>query len=97
MEAGTRDGLAGAVAQYGLDVPALLADAAATRMGAFAWLDVLVSAVVLVAFISVEGKRLGMRGGILAAIAGTLLVGVSLGLPLFLWLRERTLREHAAH
>lgn len=68
-------------------------EAASTRIGAFAWLDVLVAALVLLGFIVAEGRRLAMRAWWLP-VAGTCLVGVSFGLPLFLWLRERH-REQA--
>jgi FtsH-binding integral membrane protein len=50
-------------------------------------LDVIVSAVVLICFIQTEGKRLGIRLLWLPTLA-VLLVGVSLGLPLFLYLRQ---------
>ena len=76
----------------GLSPLLLFSEAARTRMGAFAWLDVIVSAVVLLAFVETEGKRLGMRNR-WAPWAGTLTVGVSLGLPLFLLLRERHLES----
>jgi hypothetical protein len=65
----------------------LLGEAAASRISAFAWLDVLVSAIVLLTFVDVEAQRLGMKHR-WAPWAGTLTVGVSLGLPLFLLLRE---------
>lgn len=71
----------------GLAPFALLVEAASTRIGAFAWLDVLVSAVVLLTFVDVEAKRLNMKNR-WAPWVGTLTVGVSLGLPLFLLLRE---------
>lgn len=61
--------------------------------GFFAW-DVLVSAVVLVVFIVVEARRLAMKNYGLAIVA-TLSVGVSLGLPLFLYLRELQLEKQA--
>ncbi len=42
----------------GLDLPLLIRQAAQLRVGAFAWLDVLVSALVLVGFMIAEGRRL---------------------------------------
>lgn len=70
----------------------------ANRVGGFFGLDVLVSAIVLLRFVSYESKRLRMRAR-WAPIASTLLVGVSLGFPLFLYLRELALEkeppEHA--
>jgi hypothetical protein len=52
----------------------------------FAW-DVIVSSLVLWAFVLHEGRRLGLAR-LWAPIAANLLVGVSLGLPLFLYMRE---------
>ncbi|HEX4543377.1 MAG TPA: DUF2834 domain-containing protein [Candidatus Acidoferrum sp.] len=62
----------------------------ANRIGGFFGMDVLVSAVVLIFFIRREGQRLGVRH-LWLPIAGVLTVGVSLGLPLFLYLRERAM------
>ncbi|MDO6415495.1 DUF2834 domain-containing protein [Sphingomonas sp. BIUV-7] len=75
------------LAAHGLDVPLLLADLFANRVSAFFGLDVIVSAVVLILFVAVEGRRLGMRRRWLPVVA-TCLIGVSCGLPLFLALRE---------
>jgi hypothetical protein len=55
--------------------------------GFFGW-DVIVSSLVLWAFVFFEGRRVGVAG-LWAPIAANLLVGVSLGLPLFLYMRER--------
>jgi len=74
--------------EHGMNLPLLVQEAASTRVGAFAWLDVLVAALVLLGFIVAEGRHLGMRH-LWLPVAGTCLVGVSFGLPLFLWLRER--------
>ena len=77
----------------GLDVPAMIAEIAGSRMSLFAWADVLVSAVVLIAFIRREGRRASVAG-LWLPIAGTCAVGVSLGLPLFLLMRERELSRN---
>ena len=66
----------------------------ANRIGGFFGFDVLVSAVVLIRFVNHEGKRLRMRG-LWAPIVATLLVGVSLGFPLFLYLREAALENQS--
>lgn len=79
----------------GLDIPLLFSEAMQTRMGAFAWLDVLVSAVVLIIFIQVESARIRLKRSWLP-ILGTCTVGVSLGLPLFLMMRELHLRKESA-
>lgn len=71
----------------GLDIVLLVDEAAQLRIGAFAWLDVIVSALTLVVFIFCEGNRLKMPG-LWQPVLGTCIVGVSLGLPLFLLLRE---------
>ena len=55
--------------------------------GAFA-LDLIITAVVVCCFVLIEGSRLGVRH-LWAPLLGTLIVGVSFGLPLFLYLRER--------
>jgi len=64
----------------------------ANRISAFFALDVVVSAVVLLRFSALESRRLRMHSR-LTILAATLLVGVSLGLPLFLYLRERQLEQ----
>src|SRR4051812_8710847 len=78
------------VMEHGLNLSLLCQELFATRIGAFFGLDVIVSAAVLFIFIVVEGRRLAMPLLWLPIIA-TLLVGVSLGFPLFLYLRQRTL------
>jgi hypothetical protein len=74
--------------EHGLDARLFLEQLFATRIGGFFGLDVIVSSVVLWVFVSAEGRRLGMRH-LWVPMAATLAVGVSLGLPLFLYLRER--------
>lgn len=79
---------------HGLDVSLFVAFLFANPVSGFFGLDVIVSAVVLWAFAWFEGSRLGMRG-LWLPVAATLVVGVSLGLPLFLYLRERRLETGA--
>jgi Na+/melibiose symporter-like transporter len=74
--------------QHGLDLPRFVAELFSTRIGAFFGWDVIVSAVVLLTFAILESRRIGRRAVWLTAVA-TFLVGVSLGLPLLLALRER--------
>jgi hypothetical protein len=76
------------LAEHGLNIRLLLNELFSTRAGAFFGLDVLVSAVVLIAFIRREGAQRKMRS-LWLPIAATCLIGVSCGLPLFLYLRER--------
>jgi hypothetical protein len=78
------------LAENGLNPPLLVTELFSTRMGAFFGLDVLVSAVVLVAFIRREGAVCRMAR-LWLPVAATCLIGVSCGLPLFLYLRERRL------
>lgn len=73
--------------QHGLNLPLLIDQAFGERISAFAWLDVVVSAVVLLVFILWEGRRIGMKN-LWIPIVGLFSIGVSLGLPLFLLLRE---------
>lgn len=73
--------------QNGLNIPLLISEAFGNRIAAFAWLDVIVSAVVALVFIIWEGRRLGMKR-LWIPIVGLFSIGVSLGLPLFLLLRE---------
>src|SRR5213075_871671 len=63
------------------------------RIAAFFVFDVVISAVVLIVFVLKEGERVKVRH-IWLPIVATFLVGVSLGLPLFLYLRQRQL-DHA--
>lgn len=81
------------LAANGLDVPLLFRQLFADRVGAFFGLDVIVSAVVLAVFVFAEGKR--VRRGWLALVAAAA-VGVSLGFPLFLYMREREVERRAA-
>ena len=76
--------------EHGLNITLFLRELSANRISAFFAIDVIVSAIVLLWFIQNEGKRL--RIGLLwLPTVGTLIVGVSFGLPLFLFLREVTL------
>jgi hypothetical protein len=81
------------LAEHGLDFSLLIRELFSTRTGAFFGLDVLVSAVVLIAFILREGVTRKIQRPWLP-IAATCLVGVSCGLPLFLYLRERQLAKN---
>jgi Terpene cyclase DEP1 len=76
--------------EHGLNATLFFRELLASRISAFFAMDVIVSAIVLLCFIQSEGKRLQVRFLWLPVI-GTLLVGVSLGFPLFLFLRQLTL------
>lgn len=76
------------LAANGPDVPLLFRQLFESRVGAFFGMDVFVSAAALLVFAKSEGRRTGVRG-FWPVAAATALVGVSLGLPLLLYLRER--------
>jgi Terpene cyclase DEP1 len=73
---------------HGVDVDEFLTQLFATPVSGFFGWDVIVSSLVLWVFVFLEGRRLAMHR-LWAPVAATLLVGVSLGLPLFLYMRER--------
>ena len=75
------------VVEHGVNLPLFVRELFANRISSFFGLDVLISAVVLWLFIAAEGSHLGMRRLWLPIVA-TCVVGVSLGLPLFLYLRQ---------
>src|SRR5262245_9442588 len=76
--------------EHGLNLNLLFRELFANRISAFFAMDVIVSAMVLIWFIQSEGKSLRM-GLLWLPTIGTLIVGVSFGLPLFLFLRQVTL------
>ncbi len=76
--------------QHGLNLPLLVAELFSTKIGAFFGIDVLLSAMAAIAFIRHEGGLRQMRH-LWLPIAAICLVGVSCGLPLFLFMRERQL------
>jgi hypothetical protein len=72
---------------HGLDARAFVDQLFATPVSAFFGLDVIVSSLALWTFVLSDGRRMAMTH-LWAPIAASLLVGVSLGLPLFLYMRE---------
>ena len=81
--------------EHGFNLNLLFHELSANRISAFFAMDVIVSAMVLIWFIQSEGKRLRM-GLLWLPTIGTLIVGVSFGFPLFLFLRQLTLDRTAA-
>ena len=73
--------------QHGLDLSLFFHQLFANRIGGFFGLDVIVSSFVLWVFVFSEAGRIGMRH-IWLPVFASLLVGVSLGLPLFLYMRQ---------
>ena len=76
------------LAREGLNARLMVEQLFANRISGFFGLDVIVSSVVLWAFVLTEGRRQRMKH-LWVYIACNLAVGVSLGLPLFLYFRER--------
>jgi Terpene cyclase DEP1 len=82
------------VFQHGLNLVLFVHELFANRIGAFFGMEVIVSAVALLGFTGIESKRLGIRNWWLVVVA-VLSVGVALGVPLFLYLRESELEQKA--
>ena len=76
------------LAEHGPDPALFFAQLFENRVGAFFGMDVFVSAAALMVFAFAERRRVGARG-LWATAAAVAAVGVSLGLPLLLYLRER--------
>lgn len=76
--------------EHGLDASLIVQQLFANKVSAFFGLDVIVSSLALWVFVYSEGMRLRMRH-LWLYIAANLLVGVSLGLPLFLLVRQSKL------
>ena len=57
-------------------------------LSSMGWVDVIITAIVVLAFVRTEGFRMKM-GSVAAPVVGTCLVGPSFGLPLFLLMREK--------
>ncbi len=76
------------IVAHGLNVPLMVQELFSNRVSAFFALDVIVSAIVVAAFAWIEYTRAKARFW-WAPIAAVFCVGVSFGLPLLLYLRER--------
>lgn len=81
------------VAANGLNMALFFQQLFANRISAFFGMDVIVSAIALMVFVRSEDSRLSLRAKWLP-LAAVLTVGVSLALPLFLFMRERRLEQH---
>ena len=77
---------------HGFDASLFVEQLFATQVSAFFGFDVLVSAIVLWVFVYFEGRRVSTSHRWVPVLA-TVVVGVSLGLPLFLYLRELQLER----
>ena len=83
------------VEHHGLNLAVFVRDLFANRISAFFALDVVISAIVLIVFVIAERRRLGVRLVWLPIVA-VALVGVSLGFPIFLFLRQLELDRRNA-
>src|SRR5262245_49453425 len=72
--------------EHVLDMPLFFHELHANHVSEFFAADVIVSALVVIAFVLFERQRLGRAGWI--PLAGLFLFGVSVALPLVLYLRE---------
>ncbi|BBN82224.1 hypothetical protein PA25_22090 [Pseudoalteromonas sp. A25] len=70
----------------GINIGLFYHNVAANPISLFAWLDVLIAAIVLIVFITVDAKKRQVTG-YQFAILGTLCIGVSFGLPFYLYLK----------
>ena len=75
------------VAEHGLNMRLFFEELGANPISRFFGWDVIASACTLIAFMLVERRRRPVKHAWMP-IAGLVLVGVSFGLPLFLYLRE---------
>jgi len=80
------------VLSNGLNIPLLISQLFANPISTFFAADVAISSLVLWVFIYQESCKHSISLGWLCIVAN-LTVGVSLGLPLFLWLREIALEK----
>ncbi len=80
------------LAEHGLNLQLFFEQLFVNRISSFLGMDLIVSSLVLWVFVFWEGSRLGMKN-LWVYVASNLLVGVSLGLPLFLLMRQRKLEE----
>ena len=78
--------------EHGLNLQLFFEQLFDNRISSFFALDLIVSSLVLWIFVFWEGSRLGMKN-LWVYIASNLIVGVSLGLPLFLLMRQRKQEE----
>ena len=76
------------VQEHGLKLGLMVDQLFANRISAFFGVDVIVSALVVFVFTGFERKRLGRTWWL--PVVAVLLAGVSAGLPLLLYLREKS-------
>lgn len=82
------------ILEHGLDIKLFFEQLFTNKISGFFGMDVIVSSLVLWTFVFWEGTRLKMQN-LWVYVVCNFLVGVSLGLPLFLFMRERQLEQQA--
>ncbi len=70
--------------ENGLNIPLIATEITGYRLSSFAWLDVVVTALVIITLIFDEKKLKSWW----IPVAATLLIGPSCGLPLYLYMRD---------
>ncbi|MFN6515018.1 MAG: DUF2834 domain-containing protein [Nostoc sp. CreGUA01] len=78
--------------EHNLDIQLFFQQLFANKISGFFGMDLIVSSLVFWTFVFAEGTRLKMQN-LWIYVACNLLVGVSLGLPLFLLMRQRQLEQ----
>ncbi|MFN6497233.1 MAG: DUF2834 domain-containing protein [Nostoc sp. DedQUE01] len=78
--------------EHGLDIKLFVEQLFANQISGFFGMDLIVYSLVFWTFVFTEGTRLKMQN-LWIYVACNLLVGVSLGLPLFLFMRQRHLEQ----
>jgi len=84
------------VLQHGLDLPLLFREIFSSRLGNYLGLDLILASLVAIAFVVIDGRRKRVPARWVPILA-TCVVGVSAGLPLYLWIREHARRRALAH
>ena len=78
--------------EHGLDLRRVFAELFANKISSFFGMDVIVASLCLWIFVFFEGRRSRVKH-LWAPVVASLTVGVSLGLPLFLYFREARLGQ----
>jgi len=77
---------------HGFDMPSFFQQLFQNQVSSAFGIDVIVSSIVLWLFVFSEGRRRGMKN-LWCYVLCNLLFGLSSGLPLFLYFRERTIKH----
>lgn len=76
--------------EYGINIELFIKQILENPVAAFAWLDVVVTVIIITFMIINEGKKLKMTS-LWIPIAASFIGGASVGLPLFLYMRHHHL------